>query len=697
MHKLKLISDWKIAVVLSLLFFVVAVITLPDYGINWDTINHLPRGQAYLHYFLTGNKDYNDLPEWSIYWQNPQSLSINANLPSDEVKGRSFYESVGMPFTWMIQHEGGSSGGGHPPLSDILSSVFNVVLFQNLGIINDIDSYRVYSILLASLLVGLIYKWVASKYGKLPALISALSLALYPLFWAESHFNNEKDIPETVFISFMIFFFWQGIVQEKWKKVLISGLFFGLALGTKFNVLFVPFIILPWLTIYWWGKKQEWEKGFGRWFLSKRSLFFSSVAALAIGSAIFIFSWPYLWTNTISRVAKVVGFYKEIGLTANINQNYVGPFKINTYPIQWIAYTTPPIILILTLIGIISIPKLIRKDNEKLSLLILLWLAIPILRVTAPGTTIYGGIRQIMEYIPPLAILSGIGTATILGLLKKRLYRFIAIGLIVLGFSFNIYRLISIHPNENVYFNFLIGGLKGAKERNIPSWGNTFGAAYREGIIWINKNAEPGSSVVMAHGLMPNIPKIWLRSDLNFTNSLRSGYLRQGEYAISLTSEGTDDSSYYDTYLSKFMKPVYEVKVDGVDILEVWKNDNTHLISPWNEENLSGVKMTRDNNGLTFDLGQVERVSRLEIDYQESSCQPLSSGYVRYSVNGKDWGENEGKLPQSWRIATLGQQPKDGKFLEPFVGQEIRYIKLGLSPQDACLNNVVDYKVFAFK
>ena len=48
-------------------------------------------------------------------------------------------------------------GDGHPPLSDILSSVFNKVLLVILKIINDIDSYRVYGIFLAACLVGLIF------------------------------------------------------------------------------------------------------------------------------------------------------------------------------------------------------------------------------------------------------------------------------------------------------------------------------------------------------------------------------------------------------------------------------------------------------------------------------------------------------------------------------------------------------------
>src|SRR5438046_1267770 len=121
----------KTALLLSLVFFIFELITLTDYGINWDTINHLTRGQAYLHFFVTRKKDYSDLPVWQNYYQNPKSLSIDADKPKQQVQKRSLYE--GPDYNWFITHE----TGGHPVVSDILASAFNQILFKNLGLIND--------------------------------------------------------------------------------------------------------------------------------------------------------------------------------------------------------------------------------------------------------------------------------------------------------------------------------------------------------------------------------------------------------------------------------------------------------------------------------------------------------------------------------------------------------------------------------
>lgn len=672
-------SNKNISIILAVIFFLVGLFTLPHYGINWDTINHLPRGQAYLHFFLTGRKDYSDLLPWKQYFQDPDTLWIKTDVNGNKITARSIYQSDATTFNWFMDHD----GNGHPPVSDILSSFFNLVFFQKLKVINDIDSYRVYGVFLASTLVGLVYFWVSSLYGKFAGLISSFSLSLYPLFWSESHFNTEKDIPETVFWSFMFYFLWRGFTKKSGKWIALSGVFFGLALGTKFNILFSFIPIFIWVFLYL-------IKNLG---YIKKSIF-PLIVSFVLGITIFIGSWPYLWADPLARVYKVFKFYKSIGLTTNVDPRFVGPFHINTYPMYWILYTTPIVILFLFVIGVVVAVKRLRRDQSLTYLFFLLWLATPIVRVIWPGTTIYGGTRQIMEYIPPLAIIAGIGGKYLREWISRFSGNRISYLVVLLLFVPITLKLVEIHPNENVYFNSLIGGLKGAKAKKIPFWGNSFGASYRQGVSWIDKNAEKGARVVLAYELLPNIPSIFLRSDIDYHNSWRSGYLREGEYAITLTYDGTDERSYYDSYLTKFLNPVYEFGVDGVSVVRVWKNDVDHLKVPWDEEVVVNVSYKKQESGLIFDLKKMYKISRLEIDYNEAYCSKLSSGVVRISKDGKKWENLPGVLPNSWRISHLGQQPLDGHFIEPFVGQEVRYIDLVLSPSDTCLKNIRSFKVY---
>jgi hypothetical protein len=661
----------KLSIIFGLIFFIAGLLTLTHYNINWDATNHLPRGQAYLHYFLTGKKDYSDRPAWKKYWQNPDYLFVHSDIPKSEVTNRSIYEQDGTTFNDLIN----SDGYGHPPVSDILSSFFNVVLFQKLKLINDVDSYRIYGVLLSSLLVGLVYFWSSKIYGKLAGVISVLSLSLYPLFWAQSHFNTEKDIPETVFIGFFLFSFWKAVTTKKIIWIIFAAIVFGLGLGTKLNILFSIFVILPWFLIFF-GRKIFERKNIG-------FIIFLGIIPI-VGVLVLVTSWPYMWADPITGLTKMFTFYKDIG-SSNVTPSLLPFGPINTFAIQTVVFATPPLILILAFFGIFNL-------KNKTSLLFLLWFIVPILRVSLPGTNIYGGVRQIMEYIPAMAILAGAGATFLFRKVKKMKFLFVILTFIIL-----LLPLIKLHPNEEFYFNFLIGGLSGAKAKNYPSWAENYGSAYRQAVSWIDKNAPTGSEVVLPYELMPNIPSFFMRGDITFSNTLRSGYLRKGEYAIGLITEGVDDRSYYDAYLNRFLNPVYEAKVNGVDIIKVWKNDDQHLKNPLRDKLSTNVSYKVTDLGILVDIGRVEKVSRLEIDYKDGLCPRLKEGVIQLSVDNKEWLRLPGDLPDDWRISLIGEQPKGGKFVEPFVGQNARYISLTLTPADTCLKRVQNVRVYYFQ
>ena len=71
---------------------------------------------------------------------------------------------------------------------------------------------------------------------------------------------------------------------------------------------------------------------------------------------------------------------------------------------------------------------------------------------------------------------------------------------------------------------------------------------------------------------MSNIPGIFIRSDIDYKR-YNSGYLHLGEYVISLVYYGVDKRSYNDMYLNTMVLPVYQIVVEEVPILKIWKND----------------------------------------------------------------------------------------------------------------------------
>ena len=281
-----------------------------------------------------------------------------------------------------------------------MASLSNFFFYQKLNFLGDTEGYNFTIVAISSFLVGLIFLFVISEYGLFAGIIATLSLSTYPLFFGELHFNI-KDPIETTFYSATIIFAYWGITKNSWKYILASSIFAGLALGTKFNILFSLISILPWIILYSWKqiKNRKWPFSLS---LTRSFLFY-----LIIPFSILYLTWPFLWKNPVGNFLKTIRFYQDLGFNSiyqSAQYNTVGSF--NTYAIQWIFYTTPLVILFFTIIGLIYLYNHGLKESKRTSLLILFWLIIPILRVSIPNAGIYGGTRQIMEYIPALSILS---------------------------------------------------------------------------------------------------------------------------------------------------------------------------------------------------------------------------------------------------------------------------------------------------
>ena len=121
----------KFPLIAALLFFIFGILTLSDYGFTWDSPAHYWKGQAYLRFFLSGEKDYR-------------------NLKSER---RSFYQSDKISFDVLFNQE----SIGHPSLNDALAAFSNYVFCQKLGIIDDVEAHNFFIVLISSLLVFVVF------------------------------------------------------------------------------------------------------------------------------------------------------------------------------------------------------------------------------------------------------------------------------------------------------------------------------------------------------------------------------------------------------------------------------------------------------------------------------------------------------------------------------------------------------------
>lgn len=661
-------------------FLIIGTLTLKDYGFNWDEPIHFIRGQAYFRFLTTGKVDYSDLNIYpvkqveSFISSNQNTLSFEeviGELQKDEKIKRSYFQSDTYPYKDFKKLD-----EGHPPIGGILAASLNYVLYQRLNVMGDLESHHFAEVVSAFIIILAVAFLTYKKFGVLASVAASFALSFYPLFFSESHFNI-KDPMLASFYGLTIIFFYLGVTEKKIYKILLSGVFLGLATGVKFNTIFVPFILGPWY-LYYLIKNLLKDK---RNFIKNNIFVWISIFTVPILAFIIFYGfWPFLWENTFENISKIVGYYRQIGIgTPGEMATYIKN-GWNTYPIIWIIYTTPIPILIFTTLGIIfSLAKIVK--GKDFYLLILLWLFIPILRVSWPNAGIYGGVRHIMEYIPALAILSGIGVYFLIMVAPfKKIMTVAILGSLV----FVAWEMVKIHPNQNVYFNQLVGGLSGARDKKIPYWGNTYGNVYLQGVEWMNKNAEPNAKLGLAIATMGNLPKQKLRADIDFYNGYWSGTNRKGEYEMEMDFDWFPRNWYSFQYMEVYLNPVYVVEVEGVPLLKIWKNDLEHTKKGYEKEiSYFAKRIDYSDYKLLIDMGQEVIVTRLKVEHKSKDCDPINAGHVATSIDNSKWSiETDPLSPQVPPVLDIFDKDT---FVFLFPARKARYILVDPRSNNSCL------------
>ena len=705
-------KNWKLLYVtltIPVIYLFLTLFTLDKYGVNWDTPKHLIRGHSYLHYIQTGKHDFLDMPPYPTLKGAPDYIDNNAS-PSKRTEvsknseelgiRRSYFQSDFYTFDYYMHKDERvppEAKHSHPEVNDLFTAFANYIFFQKLGLMGDLESHYLFIVLPVFMLGVAVSMFVYYNWGVIASLVASSSLFLLPLVFSESHFNI-KDPPLMAFFGLAILTFWFGVNSNRVLFIIISAIFTGLALGTKFNTVFLPLIVVPWY-VYYLIKKHGLKKimllDLQKLLEGSRMLFGLLLFPIISLGVLFVFS-PYLWENPIKHFFDIINYYREIGTGAPSEQSYIF-YGWNFYPLLLILYTTPLPVLTLSVIGLTYSLWLVVRKKSDTSLLLILWFFVPLLRAVWPGMNILGDIRHILEFTVPFAIFSGLGAFSVLNLVKtyisnsKSLIN-LTVVIIFASLTFVVYELVKIHPNENVYFNQLIGGLSGAKNKEMPLWGNTYGNVYLQGINWLNENAKQDAKVALGWNYISSIPRLKLRKDIDLNNAHWSGPNHKGEYVIEMYFNNPLQKRYKFAYYEKFLNPVHEVKVDGVPLLKIWKNDREFL-KDINEE-IRKIKPTivkveiipgSGNKRLRVEFEKEVSLMSLVINHSEKDCQRQEGlGYMTVSPDGQSFNREQDLLidPES---PYLSPEMDEDTFVFMFPARTARIIILDTELPNPCI------------
>lgn len=558
--------DVALTALVAAVYLTIALATIADYGVAWDC-SEMYLGDRNLQFLLTLDPSYLDYGR-----QMPMPEYGRPDHPDFQAVARA--ARINLPI---------NSPQDIFPLGYLTSSLTKKIFYSWLGWLPAIEAHHLAPILWFTLLLVAFHRFALSTLGRWPAAIGVLALATYPRLLAHSHFNL-KNIPALTLVCLVVFSFYRGVTSGNPRSILIAAALWGAANATGPNSLFLPVILGPWLAWVLWQRRRAGRRPLGP------GLPAALLAFPFLSVAVTLACWPFQLVDFPRHLADTAGFLVSFG--------FGGDGRWHAGPVINGLVTMPVPVLVLAVAGAVAVcRRRASLGGEGLALLLGTWLIVPPLRVSVPAAVDYDVIRHWLEFVPPLCAFAGIGGAWILSRLAEVVRRSLpemaatapaalgrggALCLIGLAFSPTVAWEIRNHPNELVFYNSLVGRLRGAQRLGLKGATDYWAISTRTGLRWLNAHAEPNAALVVpiGHSTVAYTEKVWLRNDIRFINSevLDAEEVRRQAAAypgvvylmyVTRAEFYAEDLRALDTRVS----PVFTIRVDGGDILRILRFD----------------------------------------------------------------------------------------------------------------------------
>lgn len=520
---------------LGVIFIIMCIVT-PDYGISGDDATQWRYGTSVWNYIKTFGEDKTAVT--GKYLENTQTL----------------YGGVVDGIAAMLIDI-------FKPKNEFLVRHYWIMLFGFAGI--------AYTGLLARKLTK---SWVAG-------IIAVLFIVFTPRFFGEA-FNNPKDIPfaATYIMSLYYIIRWlENINAPKWKHTVLLGIAIMLCLGIRIGgLLLIAYLFLGYIISMWQTKAYKDSA------ILKKTII-HGIVVLAIGYFGACIWWPYAWEDPISHPYEAYKVMSDYPIT--LKMLFEGQETHSTelpayYAPKFIAMTLP-LFSIIGIIGTIAMlaVKDFRSKYKYLWLVIFTW-AFPVFYIYYKHSVVYDGMRHTLFVLPPIAITATIFFHYLLEKFKeKKTVKMAVAGVMLVLVALPARFSIANHPNQYVYFNEFVGGVKGAYGIYETDY---YMNSIKQGYNWLNKNEfsklNTKDTVVLATNCVEPIFQYIYDSKV----PLRIEYVRYYEK----NAKDWDYGIFYGRFLDReelqngyfpSKLAIHNVEADGVPLTTVIKNDPDRL------------------------------------------------------------------------------------------------------------------------
>lgn len=261
-----------------------------------------------------------------------------------------------------------------------------------------------------------------------------------------------------------------------------------------------------------------------------------AIAYFFVAGIMTYLTWPRLWDAPIHRYLEGLGMISNFSNFPGrvlFNGQLYGPGVLprSYLPTLLNIQFTEPVILALYL-GMAVLARKLLRDRLPTDLLLYIGLgfAFPLLGLMLLKSPLYHNFRQVLFLIPAMFMLAAFALEMIFSKFSQNWIRVLLIVAIVLP---GIYSSFKLYPYEYVYYNSLVGGPAGVRNRyELDYWR----ISLREVALELNKFAPHGAKIVVTRsaGLFAK----YARNDLIVDQILNNNFDLNGEYdyAVQLLS-----------------------------------------------------------------------------------------------------------------------------------------------------------------
>lgn len=427
------------------------------------------------------------------------------------------------------------------------------------------EAMRLPANLLAGLLCAAVYLFGTRAFGRRAGLLAAGLTVLAPRHFLHAELACfDAPIAAMIFLTTWAYYEAQRSGSRRW--LVAAGVLAGLALSTKHNAFFLPFVLLVHSL---WVRRRLLREGkpmrlvFAPWI--------PYMAALAV--PVYLASWPWLWHDTVRRFGEYVGFHLH---HVYYNIEYLGvnynrpPFPWHYAPVTTLL-TAPVTTLALALAGALTLPR--DRDGDATGgaagLLLALGFLWPILLIMKPGTPIFGAEKHWLPAIPFLALLAGSGFERLWDLGARPAPPALGWTLAALLLVPPALEVRRSHPYGLSHYNALAGGPAGAADlgMNRQFWGYSARGVFP----YLNRHA-PFHAAVYFHDAIPE-PSVMdglLRRDLRDTGLEEPG-VRASDIALVVIEQHFNKYEYWIWDAYGTTRPDFVLTHEGVPLVTVYR------------------------------------------------------------------------------------------------------------------------------